>query len=282
MSNEDLNKVSDDIVSSDKNLENALEPIQQVALNMAKALAPYQHQASVLHGAFGSVGRGIRSLLEPLGQPRVWLSGFFEVCKAVQEWPGKQREAIMKLANHGWYIDPGMPLLATTKLLQALDSGDIQGTEAVAEFFRDELDRIEATLTDHYPRRAAILHDAFEAHRTGKYNLSIPVLLAQADGIWHEQYSTSLFRGQQRTATARDHASEIEDQFFAAFFDLFTESVPLWMSASEREPSFSQLNRHLVLHGETVDYGTEENSLKAISFLSWLCWILNWRSEESA
>jgi len=41
--------------------------------------------------------------------------------------------------------------------------------------------------------------------------------------------------------------------------------------AAERGwPAWNELNRHQVLHGESVDYGTRLNSLKAISLLNYL------------
>lgn len=126
-----------------------------------------------------------------------------------------------------------------------------------------------------------VLHDAFDAHREGKYSLSTPVFLAQADGIWWDEFSKSLFQAQGRVRTAEDYIEEYRSDYFVAFFDIFGEQIPLWISASKRDQSFNQLNRHLVLHGEAVDYGTEENSLKAISLLSWLCWMLDWNRETA-
>ncbi len=48
------------------------------------------------------------------------------------------------------------------------------------------------------------------------------------------------------------------------------EHLPITKSAYEREAGFNQLNRHQVVHGESLDYGTETNSLKAISFLFYI------------
>ena len=42
---------------------------------------------------------------------------------------------------------------------------------------------------------------------------------------------------------------------------------PMWAIEAERDTSFGALNQHQVLHGESVNYATEENSLKAISLL---------------
>ena len=42
------------------------------------------------------------------------------------------------------------------------------------------------------------------------------------------------------------------------------------------------LNRHEVLHGESVDYGTEINSLKAISLLYYIASVLGERGHNEA
>ena len=44
---------------------------------------------------------------------------------------------------------------------------------------------------------------------------------------------------------------------------------PLRLSSKRRPEGFKEFNRHQVLHGEVTDYGTEENSLKAVAFLNY-------------
>ena len=55
---------------------------------------------------------------------------------------------------------------------------------------------------------------------------------------------------------------------------LLDNDWPLIMARNERPGDFTELNRHQVLHGEVVDYGTEENSLKAISLLNYCATVL--------
>ena len=54
---------------------------------------------------------------------------------------------------------------------------------------KTRLDIIEEALIDSYPHRGHLFQQAFEAHREGKYGLSIPVFLTQADGIFWDQTS---------------------------------------------------------------------------------------------
>ena len=50
--------------------------------------------------------------------------------------------------------------------------------------------------------------------------------------------------------------------------------MPLALSSKDRSIGFSELNRHQIIHGEVTDYGTEENSLKAVAFLNFCALVL--------
>ena len=262
----------------------AMKVLGQVVASTSKAIAVDQKQAKAIKKALQSYEMQVTNAVESIRQWSIRNHGLLqEAVKAVEEWPMRQHEAVVKVARYGWYIDPEMPVCASTELARALDAGEVKEvTQYASQHVRDHLDRIEARLSEHYPHRRLVLVDAFDAHRKGKFTLSIPVLLSQADGIWNERFSTSLFRGPQRTDTSRNQRGGNQDLVFWDGFNIFEESIPMWMSEKERGPSFAQLNRHLVLHGESLDYGTEENSLRAISFVSWLCWILNWESKKAA
>ena len=59
------------------------------------------------------------------------------------------------------------------------------------------------------------------------------------------------------------------------------ESLSISMSKHERPEGFDGLNRHMVLHGESLDYDTRENSLKAISLIGYVGRVLPLRDEKS-
>ena len=78
------------------------------------------------------------------------------------------------------------------------------------------------------------------------------------------------------------HALQIPG-YTANYLHPLEVTLPLWMSKGDRAKRrdlFVRLNRHQVLHGEPVDYGTEENSLKAISLLNYLHWILSQATKQ--
>ena len=67
------------------------------------------------------------------------------------------------------------------------------------------------------------------------------------------------------------YVDQIEvETLLAAFLSPLASTLPINASKKQRESDFNQLNRHQVLHGESVGYGTKINSLKAISLINYV------------
>ena len=200
-----------------------------------------------------------------------------ELSHALTQLPERTRESLATLAQHGWYLDPEMTLPGITDVV--LHFAQEQVTEANDELiahFDQCKEAILSTLCTAFPERANIFTSAFEAHAAGKYELSIPVLLAQADGICLELTGAQLYskRG-GKTRVSEAVATFDVDGFTAALLHPLTEVFPIAFSAKERTGRLNILNRHAILHGESVDYGTRINGCKAISLLSFTAWALS-------
>ena len=63
--------------------------------------------------------------------------------------------------------------------------------QLMTTFVEEIKDDVRKRLIERFPHRQQIVTDAFHAHDERKYSLSIPVLLAQADGIGCEIFSIS-------------------------------------------------------------------------------------------
>ena len=239
----------------DFGLDQALKPLRDIGPALDQVLKPMRQLGAEIQ----------RSLEEPLREIREWL----------RELPEATRLTVGRLAEIGWYIDPTMPMITTNALAQALSADDVDAADSYfEEFFDQRVNEVEEELVEAYEHRRIVLQDAFEAHRSGKYNLSVPVFLAQADGMWWDRFGKNLFAKRARTQAAEDVRVDVRSEFSKILFDVFDTSIPIWKSESERSPSSDALNRHQVLHGESTTYGTERNSLRCISFLSFLHWVL--------
>lgn len=165
---------------------------------------------------------------------------------------------------------------ALWRLERALIQGDAESAEkALVEYFRKKATEVEAYLADSFPKRARILHSAFKAHYRGNYDLSVPVFLIQADGICYDVAGAQLFRKRHKVPVITEYVRRLDaNPLCIAFLHPLCISLPLTASEYERGPGFDQLNRHQVLHGECTDYGTEVNSLRAISLLNYVAQML--------
>lgn len=201
-----------------------------------------------------------------------WPPLFTGVGDAIRQLPGHVKDGLIALAEAGWYLDPHMPFPTITKFRNELANRPMEEIQSgLAIYFRHHLDRIEAELTARHPARAKLICSAFAAHRTGNYDASIPLLFAQVDGICDDITNSHLFR-----KGLAGYASKTEMKAFErAYFEPLLQPIPVKFGEGRRGAGFTELNRHAVMHGEALDYGTEENGLKAISLLNYVSYVLS-------
>ena len=200
-----------------------------------------------------------------------------EIQEGMQSHPIRIKEALLVIAGRGWYCDlVDISLSEVAELANQIEAGGGDGADAVLiDYFERRLFKIEEDISTNYQHRSHITRPAFDAHHRGEYTLSIPALLAQADGICKEVIDQSLFRSQDRKPCTALYVSQLaSDSCLAALLSPLTEALPISQTESQRSENFDALNRHMVLHGESLDYGTKINSLKAISLLSYVAEIL--------
>jgi hypothetical protein len=182
-----------------------------------------------------------------------------------------------QLARRGWFIAGSLYPHQFLPLAMALKNRE---ENQVEEFLKIHvrgliLDVREGALK-RWQNRAVILSDAFDAHIAEKYTLSVPVLLAQADGISADLLGACLFTNQKgsiRKAASRVITKDLHQRPLAkSFLGLLLETSGLRLDTHKRE-ELSSLNRHGVLHGLDCDYGTEANSLRGIALISFLEWV---------
>lgn len=184
------------------------------------------------------------------------------------------------LAKHGWYIPVwrNTPCAVIPPLVSLLKSGKAkEADEWLCGHFNELSGEIEMELSKLFPARAVILKKAFDAHRKGDFELSIPVLLAQADGIMietvgkeGERYSV-YSRGQRNIQTLRKLIEKIDTvRYEKEILEVALLEVPLNESEALKFALGEVLNRNAVHHGISTTYATGPNSCKAISWLQYV------------
>lgn len=215
-----------------------------------------------------------KALLEPIQA----------ISAAVQTLPERTRLVATKAALRGWFIGPLIPLSATREL-ESLEDGE--AIDALfAEHYRVDWPEAEKLALERLPARRHLLGEAFQAHREGRYALSIPVFLAQAEGLCDDAlkgrghlFSTKEARVQERIRFMEDLLAQEDSRFVQAILEPLKAALPSSAPLHLWEASRDTFNRHAVLHGRDTDYATELNSLRCISLIDSLTWTLHDRGQ---
>jgi hypothetical protein len=202
--------------------------------------------------------------------PRIeefFLVFFLVIDELKKELPEKTKEVLSRLEEKQWCLDVSdLPFDICYKLEEILESkNDSELDDFFKSYFLQKLESMEENLINSFPHRARIIQGAFDDHRSGRYYSSVTLFLTQADGIFSDATKQSLHSNQYKK---KQSIKKFEfDLFEHIILDLSTSDL----SISVSQKNFVRLNRHLILHGKSVDYDTEINSLKALSYLNYVC-----------
>jgi hypothetical protein len=158
--------------------------------------------------------------------------------------------------------------------------------EYLCEMFRrDNHARLERKVaawfkTPYLAEHTEIVAQCLAAHKEGKFCLSVATLLPLVNGLTRRFRRETLgSRPQKSSAGAPHRRNAVEVALLAEYYQ--NHEPPLWgqplfeaiKSKFYGPYSFgsgtapTSLNRHGILHGEILDYGTEVNSLKVFLLL---------------
>lgn len=178
--------------------------------------------------------------------------------------------------DHGWIAYEEMNFDAAEKALQIADEKSIEAAEDYLEDYYNTTNEFDIWVRDFCrnplikPRRPLLLL-ALDDHKSGRYHASVPVVLAQIDGIVFDLYNKSFF---ESTAKKTGHLQATES------IAGDPEGLPLLailLSHNRNktsEKSISLPYRHGILHGRDLGYANRRVSTKAfVTLLSLRNWI---------
>jgi len=184
------------------------------------------------------------------------------------------------LLEHGWYLGAwSLTLTEHASIILLAEQGRTdEVSEIIAGIIRRRVGFIREELVRKFPNRAEIFEQAFDAHERGDYGVSIPAMLAQADGIHFEILGFGLFYG-GLSRIRREIGSLVDatggNPYTAWLLLPLGTRSGLHDSVSpqtlEYQPdAMNMFSRHGILHGIITTYHTEMNGLKAIALLDFL------------
>ncbi|WP_434476111.1 hypothetical protein [Bacillus hominis] len=173
------------------------------------------------------------------------------------------------------------------EIVELYHTSELSITKAyVEELFLEKFDK-QALVTmkskwhgfEWLNNRISILEQVIEGHLKGYYNLTVPTLLAQTEGIVAQGFKhVGKMNGSKLEGFLTDLLSDHSTYSFDVQIHTFYTSRILAGFEHGKEIN-SSLSRHAILHGGDSSYGTQVNSLKCILIFDYLLDRLNDRRE---
>lgn len=230
---------------------------------------------------FRNIGRGIHRLVEAV---RPYAASVGKVLLTLGEilakLPEQLQVVVLALAARGWFFDHRASLAHYWHAHGLMQTGDVAGAdEWMARHFETRLEGIEKDLCERLPHRAAKIRTALAAHRREEFDLAILALLAQADGVCKELRGGHFFlvdRATRRPETDPYAKANSTTMFNQVLHMALVAQIPLKRQMNKRDAADAGLlNRHAVMHGESLDFDTKVNSLRALSLLNYVALALD-------
>jgi len=211
--------------------------------------------------AFQMQAEALVKTIEPLKEL------FIQQFKELQNVP----ESSKVLAEYGWYLslymEPGEVNELATKAREG--NFDVVNDYMVNEI-DDSINKIESELVEKFPHRAKVMSAAIRAHKNADFYLSIPVLMTQIEGVCSEITGHRFFKIAKSAPKISEWVQQIESN---SIIHMFLEPLKIIGPSQKYQEAESPkgINRHDVLHGDSVDFGEDKyNSYKALSLLFYL------------
>jgi hypothetical protein len=186
------------------------------------------------------------------------------IAERLREIGEKTPTVIKILANHGWYIPFDSIPEEIFGYAEALEAGEVDlVNNEMRDIFEKNMNNIISRACKSFPNRTVMLMEAKLAHENKMYFASTSLFLSNADGILKGRlYKPDAFKRE-----SNDRGIRINE-----FTKFLTEqnSISRPFSPDNNNGQANYLNRHGVLHGTDVSYGTKMNSLKALSLLDYV------------
>ncbi len=202
------------------------------------------------------------------------------------------------LTQAGFWLPPSAPMDLSHSVKTLVDKGEDTANnvrQAIAGYYREnDFCHLSDMISDwhnnpYFADRMPIIFDALEAHRHGKYTLSIPALLPLVEGIlielvgprdkgygvWVEDaiadwYSSAMHEAYKDATIEYVTGIKVYGRVDPAYFT--PQRYPEWLNLQGLEGN-QVLQRHAILHGVQTDYASEENSLRAFFLLDVVSWM---------
>ncbi len=184
---------------------------------------------------------------------------------------------INKTSAYGWYIDDFSKeaKVSSSKCLKFIYSNFPEKLdEYLSAYYSNKIDQIENDLKSKYPKRNATIAEAFYVHKNKLFHSSICLFITIIDGICDDVLNAKFFKNIKNLPEIKEKLEEKNMKFSDFLLSPIKNkgAINAWEKELDKYPI--RLNRHEIIHGKDINYGNEINSLKIISMLSYIDYVL--------
>jgi hypothetical protein len=181
------------------------------------------------------------------------------------------QEAVVSLGNKGWCLTPTETLGFSSEANKVLEQ---QGEDALADWLvnyysptGEPYKALRSELLDRLDpgRFGPLLEECLWAYEQGKYHIAVPGLFVAIEGLVVDRVGRSQERDTNPKNTMRCVEHPEEDSVMALCFQSllgFLDAV--YVTHSFSDPQRSIINRHWVIHGRHIDFGTAADTVRLI------------------
>ena len=191
--------------------------------------------------------------------------------KNLKNFPEEQWIVWKELAKYGWFVNWDTNLNLDNEIHLTTEENEAVLDDYMIQHLITDWLEITDRIIEFCPEREEILRTAFDLHLKGNYIASIPLFLAQADGICAKEIGCNFFGRLEGWDKIHDLLSNGE-LTPGSILDILLEPLRIGMERGKTK----ELNIDGILHGSSkyLDYSTELNSFKAFSLLAFIVFCL--------
>lgn len=190
--------------------------------------------------------------------------------------PAANRAVQGKLLPRGWLVSPTLPVGDFLWIYRELETHQLEVAESnLVDHFEERIQELIEETYEYQPfrKRKHLLDQALRAHQRSEYGLAIPVFLSALEGVVIESFADDKLFARRDRWIRRVSVDNLMEAFCEAFWTTMVDI--LWKSYGLKdEPPSQALNRHLILHGRSVDYDTKRNSVQVVLALNYLAFVI--------
>lgn len=244
--------------------------VPNVSRQISEAIAEYQ----------AGVGRSIADQLAASIKP-IALAATSGLLTWFQEASEEERRAEQALWKMGWWIPQTVSMSFFARVGRLALAGkrvEVRRAMIALGRARELSSLVDGWLElDPFRDRRRFLLDGLRDHRRRRFRVSIPTLLPLIEGIAVEAFTPGATHGPR---PAFEAAALVDAATGPAMADTVTALYARHEFSAVASGS-RQLNRHLILHGRSTGYGTEENSVKVLLALDTLAYFIEQRDRAA-